>query len=99
MNELQHEQYGRALVDFASLAVKDPRLSILVAELDFVASAIPANATAWAARKRVDDLISPEEDRLKAVVSDARTLKTHIDDRNRLIGERARILASVRPGH
>jgi hypothetical protein len=69
-----------------------------VAELDFVASAIPADPTAWVARKRKNDLISLQEDRLKAVVSDGRILKTDIAERNRLAGERDRILASVHPG-
>jgi hypothetical protein len=86
-------QYARALAAFMPVALHDPRLTILVSEVDFTASALLGNMTARAARGRIEELSNLGDTRLRALESLSRIYREHVDQKRDLNTRRAAILA------
>jgi len=92
MNAAQREEYGRALLNVLALGLKDPRLSVLAAELDFAATAFIGNVTARFARVRVRQLVNLGGERLKAVSSLTALYRRNVDALAREKSKRERLL-------
>jgi len=88
----QRKEYGRALVKVLSLALKDPRATILVSEVEFLGAALFAHGTARVARERVEGLLATSDRELEVVTRLGAKLRELVDERNRLREERRAIL-------
>jgi hypothetical protein len=98
LHEQRRRRYARALVEVAGLAVHDPRLRILAADIDFGLAALLANATDQVARDRIDALLALGDEKLRAVTSLSRTMRSLIAERDGLETERRTILEKTRSG-
>lgn len=90
------EEYLQATSHVMRLALQDPRLRILVSDLEFFASAVYAQMATRAAQSRVDQLSQLGTERLQALKADTALYCRQIDERKKLLGERELILRDAR---
>ena len=88
LDAAEKQKYAEAIIALMKSTIKDPRLNFLVDEVDFTATALLGNATAWTAQQRVDQLLQLGDDRLRALKSLSGSYKADIDKRNRLLSEK-----------
>ena len=68
----------RALAKLAAMAVNDPKAKVLLADVDFMISAVYANAASWTAQERVAQLLDLSDQGLAAVKSFAETDRKNV---------------------
>jgi hypothetical protein len=68
----------RALAKLAAMAVNDPKAKVLLADVDFMISAVYANAASWTAQERVEQLLDLSDQGLAAVKSFAETHRKNV---------------------
>lgn len=59
----------RAVAKLAAMAVNDPKAKVLLADVDFMISAVYLNAASWTAQERVEQLLDLSDQGLAAVKS------------------------------